>query len=171
VARTRNNRKVNTMISITNEELTTPINIQQLEKDAQIIMNAMGYGDFDLGILLTDNQAIQHFNREYRHKDVPTDILSFPFYPELKAGEKITAHNDDDKNLGDLIISLEYIKEIYEQENKTVNEYLRTLLCHGICHLLGYDHYTEETDKIMREKEAYLAAILEKSPLNKKQEV
>src|SRR5262249_44159298 len=105
------------MITITHEELTTPVNIEQLEKDAQIILDAMGYVDFDLGILLTDNKTIQQFNRDYRDKDVPTDILSFPFYPELKAGEKIVAQTEDDKNIGDLIISLEYIKEIYEQEN------------------------------------------------------
>ncbi len=43
----------------------------------------MGYGDFDLGILLTDNQAIQCFNRDFRSKDEPTDILSFPFHTDL----------------------------------------------------------------------------------------
>ena len=68
--------------------------------------------------------------------------------------------SEDDKNVGDLIISLGYIKDLCEQEHKTINEHLRTLLCHGICHLLGYDHYTESTDKIMKEKESWLAAQL-----------
>ena len=72
----------------------------------------------------------------------------------------INAENEDGKNIGDLIISLEYIKPIYEEDNKTVNEHLKTLLCHGICHLLGYDHYTQETDKVMKEKETWLAAKL-----------
>ena len=148
------------MINIINEELTTQLDTQELEKDAQLIMTLMGYADFDLGILLTDNQAIQCFNRDFRQKDVPTDILSFPFYPQLKAGEMINAENEDGKNIGDLIISLEYIKPIYEEDNKTVNEHLKTLLCHGICHLLGYDHYTQETDKVMKEKETWLAAKL-----------
>lgn len=148
------------MVNINNEECTTNLNMQQFEKDAQKVLTLMGYGDFDLGILLTDNQAIQCFNRDFRSKDEPTDILSFPFHTELQPGEAIMVETDDDKNVGDLIISLEYIKELCEQENKTINEHLRTLLCHGICHLLGYDHYTESTDKVMKEKETWLAAKL-----------
>ena len=148
------------MVNINNEECTTSLNMQQFEHDAQKILTLMGYSDFDLGILLTDNQAIQCFNRDFRSKDEPTDILSFPFHPDLEAGQIIIAETEDDKNIGDLIISLEYIKELCEQENITINEHLRTLLCHGICHLLGYDHYTEQTDKVMKEKESWLAARL-----------
>lgn len=148
------------MVNINNEEGTVLFQLEQFHKDAQKILTLMGYADFDLGILLTDNQAIQCFNRDFRSKDEPTDILSFPFHPDLEAGQAIEAETEDDKNVGDLIISLEYIKELCEQENKTINEHLRTLLCHGICHLLGYDHYTENSDKIMKEKENWLAAKL-----------
>lgn len=148
------------MITISNEECTIELNSVQFERDAQKVLTLMGYEDFDLGILLTDNQAIQCFNNDFRSKDEPTDILSFPFHTDLQAGEKIIAETEDDKNVGDLIISLEYIKELCEQENKTINEHLRTLLCHGICHLLGYDHYTESTDIVMKEKESWLAAKL-----------
>jgi probable rRNA maturation factor len=148
------------MVNINNEECITALDMKQFEQDALKILKLMGYEDFDLGILLTDNQAIQCFNRDFRSKDEPTDILSFPFHPDLQAGQRIIVESEDDKNVGDLIISLEYIKELCEQENKTINEHLRTLLCHGICHLLGYDHYTESTDKIMKEKESWLAAKL-----------
>lgn len=148
------------MVNINNEECTTNLSMEQFEKDAQKILTLMGYEDFDLGILLTDNHAIQCFNHDFRSKDEPTDILSFPFHTDLQPGEAITIETDDDKNVGDLIISLEYIKELCEEENKTINEHLRTLLCHGICHLLGYDHYTESTDIVMKEKETWLAAKL-----------
>ncbi|HSC25584.1 MAG TPA: rRNA maturation RNase YbeY [Candidatus Babeliales bacterium] len=148
------------MVNINNEECITDLSINQFEQDAQKVLTLMGYGDFDLGILLTDNQAIQCFNRDFRSKDEPTDILSFPFHPDLQPGESIIIETEDDKNVGDLIISLEYIKGLCEQENKTINEHLRTLLCHGICHLLGYDHYTESSDKIMQEKENWLTAKL-----------
>jgi probable rRNA maturation factor len=148
------------MVNINNEECTTNLSMEQFQKDAQKILTLMGYGDFDLGILLTDNQAIQCFNRDFRSKDEPTDILSFPFHTDLQPGQQIIIESEDDKNIGDLIISLEYINALCEEENKTINEHLRTLLCHGICHLLGYDHYTESTDKVMKEKEAWLAAKL-----------
>lgn len=148
------------MVNINNEECTTNLSMEQFAADAQKILTLMGYEDFDLGILLTDNQAIQCFNRDFRSKDEPTDILSFPFHTDLQAGDMIVPETEDDKNIGDLIISLEYIKELCEEENKTINEHLRTLLCHGICHLLGYDHYTESTDKVMKAKETWLAAKL-----------
>jgi rRNA maturation RNase YbeY len=148
------------MVNISNEECTTELNTIQFERDAQKILTLMGYEDFDLGILLTDNQAIQCFNNDFRSKDEPTDILSFPFHTDLEAGQPIIPATEDDKNIGDLVISLEYIKDLCEEENKTINEHLRTLLCHGICHLLGYDHYTESTDKVMKEKETWLAAKL-----------
>jgi rRNA maturation RNase YbeY len=148
------------MIHITNEELSTEFNLQVFEYNTQRIMQLMGYADFDLGILLTNNETIQRFNRDFRQKNVPTDILSFPFHPHIKAGDSIIAETEDDKNIGDLIISLEYIKPLCKEENKTINEHLKTLLCHGICHLLGYDHYTEETDKVMKEKETWLATKL-----------
>ena len=149
------------MVYITNEDSSIAFDIKEFERDAQKIKQLMGYDDFDLSILLTNNETIQKFNRDFRQKDVPTDILSFPFYPELKAGETIHAETEDDKNIGDLIISLEYIQPTCLEENKTINEHLKTLLCHGVCHLLGYDHYTEETDKVMKEKEAWLAEKLE----------
>ena len=148
------------MVYITNENPSIVFDLQQFEHDAQNIMQLMGYADFDLSILLTDNSTIQQLNRDFRHKDEPTDVLSFPFYPELKAGQTIKAETEDDKNIGDLIISLEYIQPMCIEENKTINEHLKTLLCHGICHLLGYDHYTEETDKVMKAKEAWLAEKL-----------
>src|SRR5690606_16879540 len=124
----------------------------------------MGYTNFSLNILLTNNETIQKYNRDYRNKDVPTDILSFPFYPNMHPEKKIDATNDDEKHIGDLIISLEFIKTpgytadySEKKEPQTINDLLRTLLCHGICHLLGYDHDTPETDKAMKEKEAWLA--------------
>ncbi len=149
------------MINISNEECVTELDTIQFERDAQRILTLMGYESFDLGILLTDNQAIQCFNNDFRGKNEPTDILSFPFHPDLTPEKTIVVETDDDKNVGDLIISLEYIKDLCAQENKTINEHLRTLLCHGICHLLGYDHYTESSDKIMKEKENWLAAKLD----------
>src|SRR5436190_8602959 len=104
------------MVTITNEKMTAQLNIQEFETNAQSILGWMGYADFDLGILLTDNQEIQSFNRDFRKKDVPTDILSFPFHTDLKAGEAIEIITEDDKNIGDLIISLEYIQETCKEE-------------------------------------------------------
>lgn len=155
------------MVTILHEEHTVNFDTQEFEKDAQCILQAMGYADFSLNILLADNATIQKYNRDYRGKDEPTDILSFPFYPDLKPGERIKADNNDEMHVGDLVISLEYINEpgytadaSDKKGAQTINDLLRTLLCHGICHLLGYDHDTDETDRMMKEKEAWLSEKL-----------
>ena len=84
------------MITLKNEQELS-LNLEHLKKDAQTILGHLGYGDFDLGILLTGNKTIQEYNLKYRDKDKPTDILSFPFHSQLKAGEKIKAESEDEK--------------------------------------------------------------------------
>lgn len=144
------------MILIKNSQRTITLDTNRLKKDAQIILDALKYSDFDLGIWLTTNKTIHKYNRDYRHKDKPTDILSFPFYPDLKAGERITALTDEDKNLGDLIISLEYVQADAKKLGVTFEQRMKRLLVHGICHLLGYDHIKDEDYKVMYRKEMAL---------------
>lgn len=147
------------MIALTNNQ-TVPLNTKQFEKDAQTLLTHLGYDDFDLGILITDNKSIHAFNSTYREKDKPTDILSFPFYPDLKPGERITPESEDEKNLGDIIISPEYVKADLERWSQTFEERMRILLVHGICHLLGYDHIKDEDYEVMKVKEAELLTLL-----------
>ncbi|EKD48796.1 MAG: C21orf57 isoform A protein [uncultured bacterium] len=148
------------MIALTNNQ-KVPLDIKQFEQDAQTILNHLGYGDFDLGILITDNKTIHAFNETYRGKDKPTDILSFPFHPELKAGEQIAPETEDDKNLGDIIISPEYVKADLEQWGQSFEQRMSVLLVHGICHLLGYDHIEDADYEVMKKKEEELLALLQ----------
>ncbi len=147
------------MIQIRNKVKSVPCNTVQLKRDAQRILEILKYPEFDLGILLTTNKTIRHYNKTYRHKDKPTDVLSFPYYPELKAGDRINTHTDEEKNLGDIIISLEYVQKDAPKWAHTFEERMRVLLVHGICHLLGYDHIKDEDYKVMKRKEN---AILKK---------
>jgi probable rRNA maturation factor len=102
----------------------------------------LSYDDFSLGILLTNNQIIKQYNAQYRKKDAPTDILSFAAH-QVKPGERVEACCDDEKELGDLVISLEYVKEDAPRWKETMDERMQTLLVHGIFHLLGYDHESD----------------------------
>ena len=140
------------MISIIDKQ-KLPVNKEQLKKDAQQILDYLEYPDFDLGIMLADNKTIHEYNKKYRDKDKPTDILSFPFHDKLKAGERIIAPTDDQKNLGDIIICPEYVQEDLPRWEQSFDERMRTLLAHGICHLLGYDHVNDEDYEMMRKKE------------------
>lgn len=144
------------MILIKNQQRKIAIDLKKLKTDAQQILAALKYADFDLGILVTTNATIRKYNRDFRHKDKPTDILSFPAHPALQAGKRIKVQSDDDKNVGDLIISAEYVVKDADKLNVTLAERLEVLLVHGICHLLGYDHIEDADWRRMRAKEAIL---------------
>lgn len=150
------------MITIKNRQKKIPINLPVLESDAKKILELLKYADFDLGILVTTNASIHVYNREYRHKDKPTDILSFPYHPELQAGKRIRVKEPEDKNLGDIIIAAEYVTKEAVKYNVTLDERMRVLLVHGICHLLGYDHIIDSDWRRMRAKEAYILKQLRK---------
>jgi len=141
---------------IRNTQQKISLDVEKLKADAQTILTALNYADYDLGIWLTTNTMIRRYNRDYRHKDKATDILSFPYHPELKVGEKIKVHIDEDKNLGDLIISLEYVQKDSPRWHQSFEHRIKVLLVHGICHLLGYNHIEDQDYKIMKRKESAL---------------
>lgn len=144
------------MINIKNRQRKIPINLKKLSSDAHRALELLKYENFDLGILITTNASIRNYNATYRAKDKPTDILSFPFYPELQPGQRIKATSADEKNLGDIIISAEYVAKHIQDTNVSLDERMRVLLVHGIFHLLGYDHLTDKQYAQMHRKELWL---------------
>ncbi|MFA6066402.1 MAG: rRNA maturation RNase YbeY [Candidatus Babeliaceae bacterium] len=150
------------MILIKNTQRKVILDTQKLEQNAQVLLDSLRYSDYDLGIWITTNKTIRLYNKTYRHKDKATDILSFMNYPQLQAGKRIRPI-DGDKNLGDLIISAEYVVQEALKYNVTLEQRLQVLLVHGICHLLGYDHIEDADYRRMRAKEAYLLKKLRSS--------
>lgn len=144
------------MISINNRQRKVRINLKKLSSDAHKALELLRYTNFDLGILITTNATIKKYNAAYRHKNKPTDILSFPFYPDLKPGKRIKSKTDDDKNLGDIIISAEYVAKQAKETDINFDERIRELLVHGLFHLLGYDHLTDQQYEQMQRKELWL---------------
>lgn len=132
------------------------LDMVRYKNNAQKALDALGYSDFDLGIMLTTNATIKKYNAQYRHKNRPTDVLSFPFH-HICAGTKIKAKTQDDKNLGDMIISIEYVKHAAQKLGTTFEKRMNRILIHSICHLLGYDHIQDDEFVIMIKKEKWLA--------------
>jgi len=151
------------MITLRNEQTDITVDTKKLEAHAQRILDMLGYSDFDLGILLAAADEIQHYNREYRNIDKATDVLSFPFHNEITAGEKINATNDDEKNLGDVIICPVYAQTTLIDWDQSIEERLNGLLVHGICHLIGYDHEVDEQEEQMLAMEAKLLSKIKQS--------
>lgn len=147
------------MITIRNSQRKISCNTHQLAENARVMITALGYKDFDLFVWLTTNVTITRYNRLYRHRNAPTDILAFPFHPQLRAGQRIKPTSTDDKNLGDIIISLERVERDAHTLGIPFQDHLRALLAHGICHLLGYDHIKDKDYGTMRRKELSLVRL------------
>ncbi len=144
------------MITIKNTQRKIPVNKSKLGKQIAAMLKSVGYKDFDIGVWLTTNKTIQRYNKKFRTKDKPTDILSFPFHPNLKPKKYIVICEQEEKNLGDLIISLEFAKKGATAWNRSFAQHLTALIAHGIAHLLGYTHDTSKDTLDMQKIEKKL---------------
>ena len=112
----------------------------------------------EISVLLTDDEGIRALNSDFRAKDKPTDVLSFPAN-EMTAGrfepdEMEVSPKTGRVVLGDMAISLERVKAQAEEFGHSLRRELQYLTVHSVLHLLGYDHEDDgEMKKQMRERE------------------
>ena len=106
--------------------------------------------DFDpyISVTLVDNAFIHNMNRSYRHKDAPTDVISFAFLDGRENRDEIM-HSKQRVVLGEIYISFDKAKEQALTYGHSLDRELKFLFVHGLLHLLGYDHMTEEDEKVM----------------------
>ncbi len=107
-------------------------------------LRALGQSvDAELTIRLVDNEEIQQLNRDYRGKDKPTNVLSFPFEPY----DVLVAYAGDvaDLNLlGDIVIAPAVIEAEAQAQQKPLIHHYAHMTIHGVLHLLGYDHIQDD---------------------------
>ncbi len=128
---------------ILDEDLETDA-VEELEA-LRLLMEAMlkaacppGETEYECSLRVVSDATIQELNRTYRGKDSPTDVLAF----SQQEGEGVSPKG----LLGDIVISLETARR---QANKSLGDELEMLGAHGLCHLLGYDHQTDEEEEAM----------------------
>lgn len=95
----------------------------------------------EASVRLTDDAEVQTLNRQFRHKDKPTNVLSFPM---IDASEFDALANTDDGEilLGDLVLAAETCIAEAADKDWPLPDYVQHLIVHGTLHLLGYDHET-----------------------------
>ncbi|XP_063173889.1 endoribonuclease YbeY [Candoia aspera] len=145
-----------------NLQRVIPIRRVPLRKNIEQLRSILGVQKFDLGVICVSNTYIQQLNRTYRQKNIPTDVLSFPFHENLKGGELPQPCIQDDYNLGDIFLGVEYIYQQCEKNQEDYNSILTVTVAHGMCHLLGYKHSTEADWQQMYEKETQILQELSK---------
>ena len=105
-------------------------------------------------ITLTTPEKIQEVNKKYRNIDKTTDVLSFPMFEKEELEEKIKENDFICEDiLGDIIISIDKVKEQAIEYNHSFERELSYMIVHGFYHLMGYDHIKEEDKEKMRPKE------------------
>ena len=101
-----------------------------------------------VSVILTTPAVIKNINKEFRNIDQETDVLSFPMFEKEEIQEI-----QEEEALGDIIISVERVREQAEEYGHSFERELSYMLVHGFYHLMGEDHMEEEEKKQMREKE------------------
>ena len=142
----------------------TYLNIEKEQEDLESIVEKVLKKCFEeeglldskliITITFTTPEEIRKINKKYRKIDKATDVLSFPMFEKEELDEKIK--NKDflyEDVLGDVIISIDKVREQAEEYGHSFERELSYMLVHGFYHLMGYDHIEEEDKKIMRPKE------------------
>lgn len=136
--------------------------------EATLDMESCPY-EVTLNVLLTDNNGIHEFNKEYRGIDRETDVLSFPNLEFDKSGvfeieeDKEADYFDPDTGeliLGDIIISVDKVIEQAESYGHSTKREFAFLVAHSMLHLCGYDHMEEQEAKVMEEKQEMILTQL-----------
>jgi len=120
-------------VSVVGRRSAAGVSRARLAAEARRLLGALHEDTAELTVSLVDDAAIRRLNRTYRGKDRPTDVLAFA----LREGRRTPG---DDALLGDVVISLDTATRQARARGVDTAEELRTLLIHGVLHLLGYDH-------------------------------
>ena len=101
--------------------------------------------EYSASVIFVDPEEIHEINRDYRHIDRPTDVISFALKDEMDDYEMM----EGDEELGDIFINIQAIVNQTEEYGHSLRREVCFLFTHGLLHLLGYDHMNEEDEKVM----------------------
>jgi probable rRNA maturation factor len=141
------------------EQAPSQMVVEHLEK----VLTMLGQPSCECSVSFVSDDTIQDLNRTYRDKDEPTDILSFVqeedvedfSWPEVQVG-LIDGPPEEIRVLGDMVISLDALKRNALSFSVEPDEELFRLLIHGLLHLLGEDHSSNDADEPMLIKQEKL---------------
>lgn len=127
--------------------------ISVIEKSIKEILNTMDCpkaDKFELSIRLTNAEEIKNYNKIYRGKDAPTNVLSFEY--DLEDDFEFEKENGF-AYIGDIICAVPVVKQQAQDQNKTVENHFAHLFIHSVLHLFGFEHIEEKETEIMESLE------------------
>ena len=119
-------------VTVLNRQRRHPVDREMLRELAGEVLNALDCEADEVAICLVSDRRMRELNRDFRHKDRTTDVLSFPCDEPFPDGER---------HLGDLVISVE---QAARQARRGLEHELLVLTIHGLLHLMGHDHERDD---------------------------
>ena len=145
--------KIKVIITNDQKEIKIPTGVRMLIRRCcnAVLINEHFEGSAEISVRFVDDEIIHELNREYRHVDRSTDVLSFPLGEN---GVYDINHDTGAKILGDIVISMQHAVMQAELYGRSLQREIAFLTVHSMLHLLGYDHEAEGLERVrMREKE------------------
>lgn len=139
-------------VEVVNRQRSHNITKADLVKFARAVLDSLGLHRAQASIVFVSDRQMRKLNREFRAIDKPTDVLSFSYTTGILYGDgdkRVPAELDDDDAaidpdyLGDVVISTQTAAGYAEKLGLTFDEEVKTLILHGLLHLCGYDHETD----------------------------
>lgn len=145
--------KIKVVISNEQKEVRIPTGLRMLvRRCCNAVLRLENFeGSAEISVSFVNNERIKELNKQYRDKDQPTDVLSFPMFEN---GQYNVDPETGVKLLGDVVISVEKALEQSEKYGHSFQREMGYLTVHSVLHLLGYDHVNGGIERVrMREKE------------------
>ena len=124
------------------------VELEEVEKVLYKAMEKEGLENTSFNLIIVDNEYIHELNKTYRNIDRETDVITFAL-----EDEDSLVIGTDERILGDIYISIDKARSQAEEYGHGLLRELAFLAVHGFYHLLGYDHMTEEDEKVMFKKQ------------------
>lgn len=132
-------------IDVVNLQRKIKIDVSAFRDYVAVLPKLIGHADKRFAVAFVPDSRMKQLNDQFRGKNTTTDVLSFPHEPD--------EFDPDKDNLGDIVISAEQAEKQAAENGLTLDGEIRQLILHGVLHLCGYDHETDDGEMNARELE------------------
>ena len=130
------------------------------ENIAKVIFNHLNLNNFFIfEVDLVDAKTIHEINKNYRNVDRETDVISFAFEDD-DSYKKMVSNQDVPRDIGEIFICVDVAKRQAKEYQHSFEREMAFLFVHGLLHLLGYDHMTDQDEKVMFKLQDEIMEIL-----------
>jgi probable rRNA maturation factor len=142
----------------------TRVPTQRLIQVVQAALQHAGASQGEVTLVIANDELLHQLNRTYRSIDAPTDVLSFAAQEEAEGQDVFVSAPEAQNYLGDVVISFPTAERQAAAVGHSVADELSLLAVHGVLHLLGYDHDSEEEEADMWARQSQILTSLPSEP-------